>query len=264
MGIDDAQAIQVQRHDLGVGVLRYDVEPHGRLIATARKEQIADLRRALKHRQILWRDRRRDAGRRLRLPCLAGSIDEVQEVLVEVFVERSAGRKQSGEVVERDVLDRSSGERVAAGNRRLAQQGRPAWCAVVLLRGVQRAHAAQLVAADRHCLQPAPHRLRVLTGLGLQVLRRVVAAPSSGRAARRRSRQTCKLHLQVVQQLQRVVDRRPRWLADERDQRGVAIFDRFAGRFRRRTVGLLEQPLKFAAPEPAACDAAAAALWAAP
>ena len=52
MRIDDAQAVQVQRHLLGVGVHRRDVEPHGRLIATAGEEQVADLRRALELRQI--------------------------------------------------------------------------------------------------------------------------------------------------------------------------------------------------------------------
>ena len=52
------------------------------------------------------------------------------------------------------------------------------------------------------------------------------------------------LHLQVVQQLQHVVDRCARPLADERDQLGVAILDRLARRFRWRSTGRSEQTLQ--------------------
>ena len=56
---------------------------------------------------------------------------------------------------------------------------------------------------------------------------------------------TCgQLLLQVVQQLQRAIDRRAGALADEGDQRRVAGLDRLARRLRCRSVGLSEQSLQ--------------------
>ena len=244
MRIGDALTIEVERDLLGVGVDRRDVEPHRRLIAAAAEEQVADLRCSLELRQIGRRDRRRDAGHRLRLPGGARGIDEGLQVVVEELVEQSAGREQLGEVVQRDVIGRAGRERVAAGDGLAAQRAGPPGAPNALLRLIERAAAAQLVAADRHRLQPARHRLRIAAGLGLQQLRGIVAGRRAPRHRPLAPQPVWRAALQIVQQLQRIVDRCARPLADEVDQRGVAILDCLARRFRRRPVGRSEDTLQ--------------------
>jgi len=103
------------------------------------KEQVADLRRALKLREIARRHRRRDAGHRLRLPGRPRSIDKVLQVFVEELVQQSTGGEQSREVVERYVVAGARCERIAAGDRLLAQRSRSTRRTEGLLHLLQRA-----------------------------------------------------------------------------------------------------------------------------